>query len=329
MSRKFILFLIVTIGLISAAGFVFAKIDNDTDKDGLFDYEEQTVFGTDPKNPDTDRDSYQDALEVFHGYSPVAGPNVKLTRLNLEVPYIYEAPDNKWIGPWKNACEEASMAMVENYYLGNLNVSIAQAKNFMYAMFINQNAIWGSNADSDAKRTVRLINDYTVANAQIIDNPAVEDIKKELQQKRPVISMHYGFDLKNPNIPFVPASRGGTSYHMVVITGYNDENQEFIVNDTGDRKDGDGYRYKYDLFMNSLHDFDFGSYKANGPARVIFTYPKLVKTIDSPRIYYLHDNIKQYVTQPAVFTRKKWRWDAVNLVTLEWLDTFVNGDDIK
>ena len=116
---------------------------------------------------------------------------------------------------------------------------------------------------------------------------------------------------------------------MMVIIGYDDEAKEFIVNDTGARKDGSNHRYDYELFMNSLHDFDFSVHKANGPARVIFTYPKLVKIADSHRVYYLHDNIKQYVTHPDIFRIRKWSWDAVNLVMQEWLDSFKDGEDIK
>lgn len=328
MGKKIILYLIAAIGFISAAGFVFAKIELDTDKDGLSDREEHIVYNTNPLNEDSDNDSYLDGVEVTHGYSPLLGNNAKLTEVDLTVPYINEAPDNNWTGPWKNACEEASMAMVEKYYLGQSIVTINEAKVFMNMMFTKQNTIWGSNADSDSKRTARLINDYTIYNAIIKDNPTVDDIKAELQAKRPVISLHYGFDLGNPNIPFVPLPRG-TSYHMIVITGYDDETQEFIVNDTGDRKEGAGYRYDYEKFMESLHDYDFTVHKATGPARVIFTYPKLVKIASSPRVYYVHDNIQQYVTTPEAFKNKKWSWDAINEVTAEWLNTFKVGEDIK
>lgn len=44
----------------------------DSDNDGLTDNEE-TQYGTDPKNPDTDGDGYKDGDEVKNGYNP-AGP---------------------------------------------------------------------------------------------------------------------------------------------------------------------------------------------------------------------------------------------------------------
>lgn len=42
----------------------------DTDGDGLSDREEFRVFGTDPKSPDSDGDTYLDGVEVKNGYNP-------------------------------------------------------------------------------------------------------------------------------------------------------------------------------------------------------------------------------------------------------------------
>jgi uncharacterized protein YvpB len=326
--KKYFLILIFILAVLISAGFVFAKIEIDSDKDGLSDREEQNVYNTNLNKADTDSDGYSDGEEINKGYSPLLGVEAKLTQVSLDVPYINEAPDDNWTGPWKNACEEASMAMVEKYYFGKSAVAVKEAKVFMTMLFTKQNNIWGSNADSDAKRTAQLINDYTIYNAKIIDNPTVEDIKKEIQQKRPVIALHYGFDLNNKDIPFVPLPRG-TSYHMTVVVGYDDDTREFIVNDTGDRKDGKNHHYDYDLFVNSLHDFDFKVHKANGPARVIFTYPKFVKSSSSPKVYYLSNDTKQWIVDEATFNAKKWGWDAINLVDETWLDAFSIGIDMK
>ena len=42
----------------------------DIDSDGLTDIEE-TMYGTNPRDPDTDRDTFLDGNEVFHRYSPL------------------------------------------------------------------------------------------------------------------------------------------------------------------------------------------------------------------------------------------------------------------
>ena len=43
-------------------------------------------------------------------------------------------------------------------------------------------------------------------------------------------------------------------YHMVVVVGYDDEAEEFIVHDPGTRR-GKNFRYKYDTLWNAVHDW--------------------------------------------------------------------------
>jgi len=42
----------------------------DSDFDGLSDYEEVKVYGTNPLNDDTDGDSFKDGDEIKSGYNP-------------------------------------------------------------------------------------------------------------------------------------------------------------------------------------------------------------------------------------------------------------------
>ncbi|MDD4271815.1 MAG: CAP domain-containing protein [Patescibacteria group bacterium] len=53
------------------------KIFKDTDHDGLSDYEEKYLYGTDPKNPDTDRDGMKDGAEVKRGRNPLGKGTLK------------------------------------------------------------------------------------------------------------------------------------------------------------------------------------------------------------------------------------------------------------
>ena len=323
MAKK-ILFLFIFFGLALPSLSGQARIFTDSDSDGLPDWEEAKIYKTDLNKADTDGDGYSDAAEVSGGFSPLESGAV-LTKVDLEVPYTNEAPDDNWTGPWKNACEEASITMAEKYYLGQTTATKAEIKSFMQMLFNKQDRLYGSNADADAARTARLINDFSSYGAVVKDNPTVADIKKEINGRRPVITLHYGFDLKNKNIPFLPS---GSSYHMMVVVGYDDAKKEFIVNDPGDRRTGKNHRYGYDLFMKTLHDFDFKTRKANGPARVIFTYPKLAKTPGSPRVFYLDGRKYHYITSPAAFAARKWNWAAVNMADDGWLLKFSAGDNV-
>ncbi len=207
-------------------------------------------------------------LESVKGVSPQVSTSTKSAKVFLNVPYVSEAPDNLWVGPWKNACEEASVTMVEKYYKGEKTVNLAEAKSFMQNLFDVQDKLYGSNANSDAKRTNFLVNNYSSFKGVVKLNPTIDDIKKQLDGGNPVIAFHNGFDLKNPNIPFLPT---GSAYHSTVIDGYDDVSKEFIVDDPGDEIQGTSHRYGYNLYMNSLHDYNYGDQKADGPARVIFT----------------------------------------------------------
>ncbi len=42
----------------------------DTDGDGITDYDEETLYGTDPQNADTDGDGINDGIEIMRGYDP-------------------------------------------------------------------------------------------------------------------------------------------------------------------------------------------------------------------------------------------------------------------
>ena len=190
------------------------------------------------------------------------------SQVMIAVPYLNEAPEDIWKGPWKNACEEATIVMVERFYLGDKSISIKDGKAFMQELFDIQDAKYGSNANSDADRMEYLIDNHTTFDGQVKRNPTLEDIKNELRNGHPVIALHRGFDLKNPHIPFLAT---GSSYHTTVIKGYDDVRGQFITNDPGDSIAGAGYRYDYKIFMNSLHDYQYNTRLADGSPVVIFS----------------------------------------------------------
>jgi hypothetical protein len=268
------------------------------------------------------------AIVLFAGFfAPVPFVLAQTASIvKLPVPYVSEVPDGRWIGSWKNACEEASITQLQTYYSGQKTISIANAKAFMQGLFNVEHKLWNSDANTDTARTLKLITDDSDFNGRIVEAPTVDAIKAELDAGRPVIVPLNGFTLGNKNIPFLAS---GSGYHMFVIIGYDAATGEFITNDTGDTINGPGHRYKYARLMNAIHDYDYGDKKTDGPSRVIFTYPKLAKTADSHRIYFLSGNVKQYVSHPAVFAEKGWSWSWVNVVLSSWLVGFKDGASIK
>jgi hypothetical protein len=71
----------------------------DDDKDGLTNKQEEDL-GTDPLNPDTDDDTYDDGIEVKHGFDPLRAPlDLKnISELVRTLPQTSILPDSFWYG---------------------------------------------------------------------------------------------------------------------------------------------------------------------------------------------------------------------------------------
>lgn len=246
--------------------------------------------------------------------------------IKLPVPFIAEVIDDMWVAPWNNACEESAITMVDQYYLGVKTISAQKSRDLLWPLFDIQDKLFGKNNNTDAEETARLANLKMSFKATVVNNPTIEQIKEEIRQNRPVITMHYGFDLNNPALRF---RREGSSYHTLVLSGFDDEKSEFIVQDSGNIN-GLDFRYKYDIVMNTLHDFNHADNKANGPPRAIFTYRNLLTKVEGgSRIYFVKNDTKYYVTHPDLFKKFGWQWSNVRLVNRTWLDALEDGVAIK
>lgn len=205
-------------------------------------------------------------------YVPVPVVEEKdVEKITLTVPYVSEAPEGIWSQPWANACEEASIMMIDQYYAGKKSVSVSEAKAYLQNLFDKEEILYNSSRNADSEEINKLAQDYTSFIGSIKRNPSLDEIKKEITEGRPVLSLHRGFDLKNPNIEFSPTL---SSYHTMVVVGFDNDKKMFIVHDPGDEKYGEKHWYSYSVFMDSLHDYDEARNKADGIPTVIFTLPK-------------------------------------------------------
>lgn len=93
--------------------------------------------------------------------------------------------------------------------------------------------------------------EYLSYQSKIISDPSIEEIKEYISQNIPVIVPADGKNLFQENRYF---SNGGPNYHNIVLIGYDDKQQKFIVHDVGTRH-GANFKYSYDLIMESIHDF--------------------------------------------------------------------------
>ncbi len=214
---------------------------------------------------EADRASTQNAPQALKENKIVEKKDLKMM---LYVPYISEAPEGIWKQPWSNACEEATIMMVDEYYKGSRSVSIADAKKYLQNMFDEEESRYGSSRNADSAQIMDMLPRLTSFKSSLKLNPSMEDIKNEIRAGHPVITLHRGFDLANPNIEFSPTL---SSYHTLVVIGFDDFKRVFITHDPGDEKVGANHEYGYNLFMNSLHDYNVADNKADGEPTAIFT----------------------------------------------------------
>ncbi|MBI5221653.1 MAG: C39 family peptidase [Candidatus Magasanikbacteria bacterium] len=243
--------------------------------------------------------------------------------VKIKVPYTSEVPLGRWTKPWNNACEEASMVMAESYYSGFESMDKGTAVKYMSPLFTIENKIFGGNADSDSVRTAKLLNDYLSVNALIKTAPTLEEIKDQLRQRKPVITFHYAKEIKNSNYHW---RAGGSYYHVMLLVGFDDNTNEFLVHDSGDDKTGEYHRYSYDVIMNSLRDFNFKNHKADGPARVLFTDSKvLLKEKNSPAVYYIFHDTKYPIANSGAFLAHGWKWSQIKSAESKTIQKFKTG----
>src|SRR5690606_33990443 len=115
---------------------------------------------------------------------------------------------------------------------------------------------YGSFIDTSAKDTAnRLLKEYlNYQNVRVVNDITPKDIREELRKGNLVVVNVNGRTLKNPYF-----TAGGPLRHMIVVTGFDWTTGEFITHEPGTRQ-GEDYRYSYDIMRDSLMDYPSGDY---------------------------------------------------------------------
>lgn len=169
-------------------------------------------------------------------------------QVNLDVPFISQAPLGDWGMPYQEACEEASIIMVKHYLSGE-PLSSEHADAEIHEM-VNWETENGFGEDIDAVETLAVASKfYNVTGKVFYDNEVTLDkIKELLSEGHPVMIPAAGQVLANPNY-----TGEGPPYHMLVIKGYDETH--FITNDPGTQF-GENYRYTYETIEAAIHDWE-------------------------------------------------------------------------
>ena len=168
-------------------------------------------------------------------------------RVVLNVPFYSQAPFAVWDSLHKETCEEASLHMVRDYYLKESQNLEQQDKSLID--YVNWQTKQGYKFDITLKELADTAADYYgFSGYKIINNPTIEEIKREIAAGRPVIAPAAGRLLDNPYF-----TAPGPIYHMLVIKGY--DKTGFITNDPGTRR-GKDFHYSYQNLYNAIHDWN-------------------------------------------------------------------------
>lgn len=190
----------------------------------------------------------------------------KKTSINLAVPFTSQAPTANWEHPFQDACEEASILMVDYYYQGKKFSTAASTEKILMDMIAWQEEHMTGDIDMSIEEVAYFVSHYWDYDYEIIDIPNTADIEKYLNKGQPVVIPVNGKILANPYF-----SNGGPDYHMLTIKGYVDGN--FITNDPGTRRGAD-FVYTYENIMASIVDWDQKSSTATGMPRALVLIKK-------------------------------------------------------
>lgn len=168
--------------------------------------------------------------------------------LDNSIIFVSQAPYEVWDEFHQEACEEASMIMVVNFFHNKpLDRHIMEQG---LLDLISWQEARGYKVDLDADEVVEILDQYFGQQASVLTDISVERIIFELDKGNLIIVPVAGRTLGNPYF-----TAPGPIYHMLVIRGYDKTTGEFITNDPGTKR-GEAYRYKYSQLLDAVAQWD-------------------------------------------------------------------------
>lgn len=178
----------------------------------------------------------------------VVEPEVPAT-YDTKVAFITQAPFSKWVLPYEEACEEASLIQASKFFRKEeLTKTIMNDEILKVVEW--EKKYFGFYESTDTYEVLDMAHEYFKLDAEISKDVTIDNIKKIVSQGNLIIVPTAGRMLDNPYF-----TGEGPLYHMLIIRGY--DRDEFITNDVGIGK-GEGFKYTYKNLMDSIHDYNKG-----------------------------------------------------------------------
>lgn len=243
--------IIVCIVLFAGASIAFGVMivsqDNQIGEPGMttITLEDETAeskpYGDDAIDADNQPEAEESQPETEHTALPA--------HVEHAVPFTSQAPFGNWDQPYQDACEEASLLMAHAGIVG-MDLPSATADTELLKMIDFETDEKGWDHDITIDQLLVVAQEYYDYSTVRVDHaPTIQSIKQALADGNVVIAPMAGQLLGNPY--YTPP---GPEYHMLIIIGYDDAENQFITNDPGTKR-GEGYRYSYTTAFNAIHDW--------------------------------------------------------------------------
>jgi len=179
--------------------------------------------------------------------TPPVVPPPKDRVVDNKMTFFSQAPYELWDELHQEACEEASMIMV-NYFKKEKKLDRHTMEQEILSLVSWQKEN-GYQVDITAQQVQNILQLYYNIESELSLNVSVDSMKEALDAGHVIIVPAAGRMLKNPYF-----SGRGPIYHMLVVRGYDENTKEFITNDPGTKR-GEGFRYSYSRLLNAIHDW--------------------------------------------------------------------------
>ena len=198
---------------------------------------------------------------VDEGGEEVIVPIEILSAVDLPVPFTSQFPTRSTAMPYREACEESSVLMVLRYFSQEDISSTEDAAEGIQDLVERNVNVFGDSIDESAAEVRDLLLEQSSdLSVQLLTNPSITDLQRELSQGHVLLVPVSAEVLDNPNFTPPPPD-----YHMIIIRGYT-EDEFFITNEPGSKK-GEGHLYSYETIMEAIGDLQDG--KAEGEKVVV------------------------------------------------------------
>jgi hypothetical protein len=195
--------------------------------------------------------------------------NVSLpAEVNLAAPFTSQAPLVNWDAEHEEFCEEASILMAARALQGRTIKDANDAENALQQIKDwEMEHFLGVYESTTALQTSRIVTGLYSLSAELLSNPTVDQLKRELAAGHFIVVPAAGRELHNPNF-----KQPGPLYHMLLLKGYT-KDDEFITNDPGTRN-GRNYVYKTSVLMNAIHDWNNGDVMNGQSVVIVISAPR-------------------------------------------------------